>query len=128
MFSPKSCDPTTAYRVLEEHGLPIGLLPSNVESYSLDSSDGSFVVNLDSSCSFQIDSYHLKYNKTFTGKIGLNSLNELDGISVKVLFFYLSINKVLREGDALVFYVGSFSASFPVSDFSECPQYGCGLD
>ncbi|GLJ10553.1 hypothetical protein SUGI_0130440 [Cryptomeria japonica] len=130
MFSPKSCSSNslTAYEVLQEYGFPIGLLPANVVSYTLDTSDGSFVVNLNSTCKFKIDSYHLKYKKKFTGTISYDSLKDLDGISVKVWFFYLSINKVLREGDELEFYVGSFSASFPVSNFDVCPQCGCGLD
>uniref|UniRef100_A0A0D6QVL0 DUF538 domain-containing protein n=1 Tax=Araucaria cunninghamii TaxID=56994 RepID=A0A0D6QVL0_ARACU len=119
---------TTAYEVLEEYGFPIGLLPTNVESYTLDTSDGSFTVYLSSSCKFKVDSYTLKYKKKFSGKISTDSLKDLDGISVKVWFFYLSITKVLREGDELEFYVGSFSASFPVSNFDECPECGCGFD
>lgn len=127
-FSPKTCNSTTAYEVLEEYGFPIGLLPTNVVSYTLDSSDGSFVVHLNSTCKFKIGSYNLKYNKKFTGTISYDSLKDLDGISVKIWFFYISINKVLREGDDLEFYVGSFSTSFPVSNFDECPQCGCGID
>eukprot|EP01018_Ginkgo_biloba_P027830 Gb_27093 [translate_table: standard] len=118
----------TVYEVLEEYGFPVGLLPTNVESYTLDTSDGSFEVYLSSSCSFKVDGYRLKYKKKITGKITADSLKDLSGISVKVWFFYLSISEVIVEGDDLEFYAGLASASFPESNFDESPECGCGFD
>nr|ABR17355.1 unknown [Picea sitchensis] len=117
----------TAYQEMEEYDFPIGLLPTNVESYTLDTSDGSFVVYLSSSCSFTIDSYKLSYKKKITGKISTDTLKDLDGVSVKMWIFYISISKVIREGTKLNFYVGSISKSFPVSNFDECQECGSGL-
>lgn len=122
------CDSETAYEVLEDYDFPIGLLPTNVESYTLDTSDGSFVVYLSSACSFTIDSYKLSYKKKITGKISTDTLKDLDGVSVKVWIFSLSITKVIRDGTKLKFYVGSISKSFPVTNFDECHDCGSAVD
>lgn len=52
----------------------------------------------------------------------------LRGVAVKVLLLWLDIVEVVREGDELQFSVGVASADFPVENFEECPQCGCGLD
>ncbi|GLT42439.1 hypothetical protein SLA2020_164370 [Shorea laevis] len=57
-----------------------------------------------------------------------DKLKSLSGIKVKVLFFWLSIKEVIRDGDELEFSVGIASADFPVSNFNECPTCGCGFD
>jgi len=118
----------TAYQVLEEYGFPTGLLPTNVESYTLDTTDGSFVVYLSSKCSYTVDSYELTYKKKITGKISTDILKDLDGVSVKVWIFSFSISKVIRDGTKLKFYVGSISKSFPVSNFDECQECDSASD
>ncbi|KAE8703600.1 exocyst complex component SEC15B-like isoform X1 [Hibiscus syriacus] len=47
---------------------------------------------------------------------------------VKVFFLWLDIVEVIRDDDELDFSVGIASASFPINNFYECPQCGCGLD
>ncbi|GLU07363.1 hypothetical protein SLE2022_243240 [Rubroshorea leprosula] len=118
----------TAYEVLEEYDFPIGLLPKGVLGYKLNSSTGKFSVYLNGTCTFTVDSYKLKYSSTITGVISKDKLKSLSGIKVKVLFFWLSITEVIRDGDELEFSVGIASVDFPVSNFSECPTCGCGFD
>ncbi|XP_048135425.1 uncharacterized protein At5g01610-like [Rhodamnia argentea] len=118
----------SAYEVLEEYDFPIGLLPNGVLSYEQDSSTGEFTVYLNGTCTFSIDSYELKYSSTITGVISTDVLSSLSGIKVKVWFFWLSIVKVVRDGDELEFSVGIASADFAVSNFDECPTCGCGFD
>ena len=118
----------TAYEVLEEYDFPVGLLPEGVVGYKLDNSTGKFSVYLNGSCSFTIDNYELKYKSTITGKIAEDKLSGLSGIKVKVLFFWLSIATVTRDGDELEFSVGIASADFPVSNFNESATCGCGFD
>ncbi|GLJ10816.1 hypothetical protein SUGI_0135680 [Cryptomeria japonica] len=118
----------TAYTVLEQYGFPPGLLPTNVKSYSLNE-DGSFEIYFEGSCSFSLESgYSLKYRDRITGHISTGSLKDLKGVSVKVMFFWLTIDGIVREGDNLEFSVGVASASFPVDNFIESPQCGCGFD
>ncbi|KAF7153027.1 hypothetical protein RHSIM_Rhsim01G0286300 [Rhododendron simsii] len=121
-------DTLTAYEVLEEYDFPIGLLPQGVTGYELDTSTGKFSAYLNSTCTFTISSYELKYKTTITGVITTDKLYKLSGISVKVLFLWLNIAEVIRDGDELEFSVGIASADFPVDGFDECPQCGCGFD
>lgn len=118
----------TAYEVLEEYDFPVGLLPNGVLGYELDNSTGEFTVSLNGTCTYSVDSYELKYSSAITGVISTDELSSLSGIKVKVWFFWLSIVKVVRDGDELEFSVGIASADFAVSNFGECPTCGCGFD
>ncbi|XP_068660631.1 uncharacterized protein At5g01610-like [Aristolochia californica] len=124
-----SADNLSAYQVLEGYDFPIGLLPQGVLGYELDRDTGRFKAYLNGSCSFSLEgSYQLKYKSTISGYISKDRLRDLSGISVKVLFFWLNIVEVKRIGDDLEFSVGIASANFPIDNFEECPQCGCGLD
>lgn len=122
-------NPPTAYEILSGYNFPIGLLPKGATGYELDPTTGKFRAYLNGSCSFALEgSYQLKYKSTISGYISDNRLTNLNGISVKVLFFWLNIVEVTRRGDELEFSVGIASATFPIDNFYECPQCGCGLD
>lgn len=47
---------------------------------------------------------------------------------MQVLFLWLNIVEVTRVHDELGFSVGIASASFPIDNFFESPQCGCGFD
>ncbi|KAI8548263.1 hypothetical protein RHMOL_Rhmol07G0260200 [Rhododendron molle] len=125
-------DTLTAYEVLEEYNFPIGLLPQGITGYELDKSTGEFSAYLNSTCTFTISGYELKYKTTITGVITSGKLYKLSGISVKVLFLWLNIAEVIRDDDddeeELEFSVGIVSADFPVDGFIERPWCGCGFD
>lgn len=123
-----SHDSLTVYEVLEEYDLPVGLLPQGVTSYEFDSSTGKFTVYLNETCTFTIDGYKLKYKTKITGIISKDTLKDLSGVQVKVLFFWLNIKEVTRDGDEIEFSVGISSADFPLSNFAESPKCGCGFD
>ncbi|KAF5196861.1 pectinesterase (Protein of unknown function, DUF538) [Thalictrum thalictroides] len=118
----------TAYELLEGYGFPRGLLPKGVLGFDLDKSTGKFSVYLNGSCSFSLEgSYQLKYKSTIKGSISDGKLQNLQGVSVKVLLFWVNIVEILRFGNDLEFSVGIASASFPIDNFEECPQCGCGI-
>lgn len=120
---------STAYDLLESYNFPVGLLPVGVQSYDLDQSTGKFSLYLNGTCSFAAEgSYQLKYKSTISGNIAKNRLTNLSGINVKILFLWLNIVEVYRNGDYIDLSVGFASAVFPVGNFDECPQCGCGLD
>ncbi|XP_010269581.1 PREDICTED: uncharacterized protein At5g01610-like [Nelumbo nucifera] len=119
----------TVYEALEDYDFPVGILPKGVIGYDLDKTTGKFSAYFNGSCSFSIEgSYHLTYGSTIKGHISRGKLTKLEGISVKVFFFWLNIVEVVRHGDDLVFSVGITSANFAVDNFVECPQCGCGMD
>ncbi|XP_064956462.1 uncharacterized protein LOC135633038 [Musa acuminata AAA Group] len=118
----------SAYEMLEKFDFPKGILPEGVKSYILNG-DGGFEVYLSGNCEFKVEGgYILKYDRKITGKVKSGSLTDLKGVSVKVLFAWFGINEVVRNDSDISFYVGPLSASFPVSNFDECPRCSCGFD
>ncbi|KAJ6702783.1 T31J12.3 PROTEIN-RELATED [Salix viminalis] len=80
-----SQDPSpTVFEILPKFGLPSGLLPNTVKSYSL-SGDGSFTVYLEKECYVEFD-YLVYYEKIITGKLSYGSIVNLKGIQVQRLF------------------------------------------
>ncbi|CAN4093049.1 unnamed protein product [Withania somnifera] len=118
----------TVYEILQEYDFPVGLLPKGVTSYEFDKTTGNFVVYLEKTCTFDIEGYTLKYMSKITGKISKGRLSNLKGVQVKVLFLWINIVEVTRDGDQLDFSVGIASADFDVDNFDESPQCGCGFD
>ncbi|KAL1550258.1 hypothetical protein AAHA92_18246 [Salvia divinorum] len=123
-----AANPPSAYELLQSYGFPAGLLPQGVTSYKLDTATGKFSVSIGGSCSYSVSGYDLNYKSTITGIIAKNKITDLNGIQVKILFFWINIIEVTSNGDELQLSVGIASASFPVDNFFECPQCGCGFD
>ncbi|XP_022151830.1 uncharacterized protein LOC111019713 [Momordica charantia] len=119
----------SVYDILREFNFPIGLLPEGAVGCRLDRATGKLEAYLGGACQFRPDeTYDLKYKSTISGQISRNRLTDLKGVSVKFMFFWVNIVEVVRVGDDLEFSVGMATASFPVENFSECPQCGCGID
>ncbi|XP_031281677.1 uncharacterized protein LOC116140185 [Pistacia vera] len=119
----------TAYEMLQTYDFPVGLLPKGVLDYDLEESSGKFSAFLNGSCSFSLEgSYQLKYKATIKGQISNGKLANLEGVSVKLLFMWVDIVEVSRHGDSIDFSVGIAGAGFPIDNFEECPQCGCGLN
>ncbi|KAK4840533.1 hypothetical protein QYF36_011194 [Acer negundo] len=128
-FSDDDEEKPSAYEVLSSYNFPIGILPKGVLDYQLDSSTGKFSAFLNGSCSFSLEgSYQLKYKPTIKGNISKGKLGSLEGVSVKLFFMWIDIVEVSRSGDNLEFSVGITGAGFPIDNFEECPQCGCGLN
>nr|XP_043610517.1 uncharacterized protein LOC122582221 [Erigeron canadensis] len=121
-------NPPTAYEALELYDFPTGLLPVGVTGYTLDQTTGAFEVYLPETCKYTVQGYNLRYQSTISGIISKDKLTNLKGISVKVLFVWVNIVEVSRDGDELYLSVGILSASFDISGFIESPQCGCGFD
>ncbi|XP_044471610.1 uncharacterized protein At5g01610-like [Mangifera indica] len=120
---------TTAYDMLQKYDFPVGILPKGVLDYDLEQSSGKFSAFLNGSCSFSLEgSYQLKYKPTIKGYISNGKISSLEGVSVKLLFMWVDIVEVSRHGDSLDFSVGIAGAGFPIDNFEECPQCGCGLN
>ncbi|KAG8389505.1 hypothetical protein BUALT_Bualt02G0236400 [Buddleja alternifolia] len=119
----------SVYESLQKYNFPVGLLPKGATGYSLNQATGEFSAYLNGSCSFTLEnSYELKYKPVIKGVISEGRLQKLSGVSVKVVVMWLNIVEVKRNNDNLEFSVGFTSAIFPVDNFEECPQCGCGLD
>ncbi|XP_047327805.1 uncharacterized protein LOC124931396 [Impatiens glandulifera] len=119
-FSSSSL-PITAHTELNNHGFPIGLLPSNVLDYTVNNTTGDFSVNLSYTCKVTLppDNYLATYSKRITGKIIAGKIAELDGIRVRALLSWWTITGIKISGDDLVFEVGMVSAKYPSKNFKE---------
>lgn len=113
-----------AHKELIRFGFPIGLLPKNVNGYSLNSSSGEFLVSLGEKCKITLppDNYLATYSKKIRGKIVENRIAELDGISVRAFFKWWGITGIRSSGENLVFEVGMVTAKYPSKNFNESPD------
>uniref|UniRef100_A0A6N2LWK4 DUF538 domain-containing protein n=1 Tax=Salix viminalis TaxID=40686 RepID=A0A6N2LWK4_SALVM len=84
--------PPKVFEILQKFGLPSGLLPNTVKSYSL-SDDGSFTVYLEKECHVEFDCL-VNYEKKITGKLGYGSITNLKGIQVQKFFLWLDVDEI----------------------------------
>jgi len=66
----------------------------------------------------------LKYKPTINGIITKGKLTSLQGVSVKLFFFWVDIIEVRRIGDNLGFSVGIAGADFPIDNFRSLHNVG----
>ncbi|CAL5053174.1 unnamed protein product [Urochloa decumbens] len=116
---------TTAYDILEKNNLPRGLLPTGVQSYTLNP-EGKFEVTLAAECDFPItlggQQFKFRFASTVGGVIQAGSIHEIYGVSVQIKFAWLGVRQVDRAGDQLTLQVQQFTQSFPVSAFAASPS------
>ncbi|XP_038880736.1 uncharacterized protein LOC120072336 isoform X2 [Benincasa hispida] len=112
---------TDIHDLLPLYGFPIGLLPNNVQSYTL-SDDGSFDIQLQSDCYVKFTDL-VYYGRNIKGKLSYGSLTDVSGIQVKKLFAWLPITgiKVSQGSKSIEFAVGFLSENLPVSMFESIP-------
>ncbi|KAF9617259.1 hypothetical protein IFM89_035203 [Coptis chinensis] len=114
----------TAHDELKANNFPIGLLPTNVLSYTLNKTSGDFSVNLGGTCKLTLppDNYLASYSKKVTGKLVENKIEGLNGIRVRAFYQWWSITGIKSSGDNLVFEVGMVSAKYPSKNFDQMPS------
>ncbi|URE25772.1 hypothetical protein MUK42_06302 [Musa troglodytarum] len=117
---PASAD--NAHDALQAFGLPKGLLPESVSSFSL-AVNGEFVVELRAPCYVQFTDL-VYYEKTIRGKISHGVISDLSGIQVKKLFAWLSITAIVAHpaGRSIEFRLGFLSEKLPETQFESVPQ------
>lgn len=110
--------------ILTQYGLPIGILPNAVESYTLSPTDGSFTVHLTRPCYVNFDDQTVYYNKLIQGKLTYGSVSDVTGIQAKQLFLWLSVTGMdLDVNSGMVeFHVGVLSKKLPVDMFQDVPD------
>ncbi|XP_066335177.1 uncharacterized protein [Miscanthus floridulus] len=111
----------TAYQMLERYNFTQGILPQGVTGYVLNA-DGSFEVYLPADCGFRAGSMQVQYSSRIAGHIQPLSITGLEGVKVKVLFSWIGVDQVDRDGDQLRFSAGPMSKSFSIDTFANSPQ------
>ncbi|CAK9171896.1 unnamed protein product, partial [Ilex paraguariensis] len=131
ILAVSSEDNITVYEILPKFGLPSGLLPDSVKSYSL-SSDGSFVVELEKPCYVQFE-YLVYYEKEITGVLDIGSISDLKGIQVQRFFLWFDVDQIkvdLPPSDNIYFQVGFINKKLDVDQFEtvhSCRDNALGL-
>ncbi|GFP92489.1 hypothetical protein PHJA_001393100 [Phtheirospermum japonicum] len=109
----------TVYDILPRYGLPSGLLPDSVTSYTL-TEDGEFTVTLEKPCYIQFD-YLVYYDQKISGKLSIGSISDLKGIQVQRLyFFWFDVDEIrvdLPPADSIYFTVGIINKKLDVDQF-----------
>ncbi|XVF47490.1 hypothetical protein PTKIN_Ptkin03bG0113200 [Pterospermum kingtungense] len=108
--------------LLPEYGLPRGILPNNVKSYTL-SASREFTVELGSSCYVQFDDQLVYYEKKIGGKLSYGAVHDASGIQAKKLFLWLPVTGIEADQDSgmVHFFVGALSKTLPAKQFEDIP-------
>jgi len=109
---------TTVYELLPKYGLPSGLLPDSVTSFSL-SDSGDFVVELQKPCYLQFE-YLVYYDRRITGTLMYGGIKNLKGIEVKRFFLWLDVDEIMVDlppSDFIYFHVGWITKKLDISQF-----------
>ncbi|XP_077225441.1 uncharacterized protein At5g01610-like [Tasmannia lanceolata] len=113
--------PNSVHDILPEFGLPKGLLPDSVTTYSL-SDDGTFVIELSHSCYVQFSDL-VYYSNKITGKLSYGSISDLSGIQAKKVFIWVPVTGIEMDpgSDEIEFHVGFLSEKLPAKQFESIP-------
>lgn len=116
--SPQPEPKPTIYDILTVYGLPGGIFPDTVESYNLDK-DGNFEVFLKAPCYVEFE-YLVYYAEKISGKLGIGSITELEGIEVKRFLFWFNVKEIrvdLPLSDSVYFQIGFVNKKLDIHQF-----------
>ncbi|KAM3294755.1 hypothetical protein ACQJBY_037565 [Aegilops geniculata] len=109
--------------VLLEYGLPKGLLPDSVNSYTFDNATGDYQIELASSCYVWFGDHYVYFDKNLSGTISHGAITNLSGVMAKKLFIWVSITSMTAhlERGMIEFRAGFITEDVPASLFQEIP-------
>ncbi|XP_078150104.1 uncharacterized protein LOC144545378 [Carex rostrata] len=110
---------TTIYDILPLYGLPPGIFPDTVTSFSL-SADGALSVNLSGPCQVDFD-YLVSYDPTITGFLHYGSLIGLSGIQARRFLIWFDVDRIKVDlpppSNYIYFDVGWITRKLEVDQF-----------
>ncbi|XP_051178919.1 uncharacterized protein [Lolium perenne] len=112
--------------LLPKYGLPRGLIPDSVSSYSFDETTGDFEIHLAGTCYVWFGDHLVYYEKNIRGCLSPGKITGLSGIQAKKLFLWVSVSGMVahpKEG-TLEFQAGFISEALPASLFDKVPSCG----
>lgn len=89
-----------------------------MESYNLDK-DGNFEVFLKAPCYVEFE-YLVYYAEKISGKLGIGSITELEGIEVKRFLFWFNVKEIrvdLPLSDSVYFQIGLVNKKLDIHQF-----------
>ncbi|XP_037428844.1 uncharacterized protein LOC119294704 [Triticum dicoccoides] len=123
-----SADPANgaANDLLPKYGLPRGLIPDSVSSYTFDEATGDFEIHLAGTCYVRFGDHLVYYEKALRGCLSKGRITGLSGIQAKKLFLWVSVSGIVAhpEEGTLEFQVGFVSEELSASLFDRVPVCG----
>ncbi|CAM0906199.1 unnamed protein product [Alopecurus aequalis] len=114
------------HELLRSHGLPGGLLPRGVESYTLDEATGLLEARLPSSCYAKYDNGELAFFDTVVrGNLSFGALRGCEGLAQEELFVWLPVKGILIAdpgSGVILFDIGYAHKTLSKSLFEEPPE------
>lgn len=87
---------SSVHELLREHGLPGGLLPRGVETFSLNRSSGVLTVELNRPCYAKYyDDAVAFFNRSIRGNLSFGALRGVEGLAQEELFVWLPVKGIL---------------------------------
>lgn len=122
---PQSVRRVSFYDVLSSNGLPIGLFPNSISSFSVDPETGVFrlLLQAPSPCDTVFET-RLRYESDVTGRLSYGRISNLTGVSAQELFLWLPVKGIqvdIPSSGLIYFDVEVVSKQFSLSLF-ETPK------
>ncbi|KAL3850397.1 hypothetical protein ACJIZ3_012279 [Penstemon smallii] len=111
---------TDIHDLLPQYNLPKGILPTNIKSYSLSDTDGSFTVELSAHpCYVKFDGQTVYFDRIIKGKLSYGKVSGVSGIQANKFFIWVSVSGIdVNENNGMIdFHVGALSQELPAKDF-----------
>ncbi|CAK9185202.1 unnamed protein product [Ilex paraguariensis] len=120
---------TDVHDLLPQYGFPKGILPKNIKSFYLSSTDNSFTLELTYPCYIQFDEL-VYYDRNIKGKLTYGKVSDVSGIQARKLFIWVSVTgmDVDDKLGMIEFHVGALSEKLPAKQFEtirDCKNKGC---
>uniref|UniRef100_A0A0D9X043 DUF538 family protein n=1 Tax=Leersia perrieri TaxID=77586 RepID=A0A0D9X043_9ORYZ len=116
----------TIHELLRSHGLPGGLLPRGVLSYSLDEANGLLEARLSAPCYAKYDDGDLAFFDTVVrGNLSFGALRGVEGLSQEELFVWLPVKGIVVAdpgSGVILFDIGYAHKRLSRSLFEEPPD------
>jgi hypothetical protein len=112
--------------LLPKYGLPKGLIPDAVASYTFDEATGDFEIHIAGTCYIRFGDHLVYFDKTIRGRLSQGQITNLSGIQAKKLFLWVSVSGIVahpKEG-TLEFQVGFVSEELSASLFDKVRSCG----
>ncbi|KAI0497831.1 hypothetical protein KFK09_021069 [Dendrobium nobile] len=117
-------DGGSIHDLLREHGLPAGLLPKAVESYTLDRTTGLLEVKLDRPCYAKYDGLAY-FEQIVRGNLSYGALGSVSGLKQEELFLWLPVRGILLTNPSsgvILFDIGVAHKQLSLSLFEVPPD------
>ncbi|XP_050371159.1 uncharacterized protein LOC126789130 [Argentina anserina] len=120
---PLSLSSSSIHDLLRSHGLPAGLLPKEVKSYSL-SDDGLLQVFLDAPCLTKFED-RVFFDSIVRANLSYGSLIGVEGLTQEELFLWLPVKDIIVDdpGSGLILFdIGVAHKQLSLSLFEDPPS------